>query len=162
NGQASFSTTALSVGSHTIAATYNGDSNFFGSASPALSQTVNKADTVITFSSSVDPSVFGEPVTFTAAVSAVTPGAGTPTGVIIFLMDGVAQSPVSMSDGPASFTTAALSVGDHEISMDYSGDGSFNVSTLDPVVTVNKAGTTIGVSTSVAPSVFGQAIAFTA
>jgi hypothetical protein len=38
--QASFSTSSLSVGSHSITAVYGGDSNFTGSPSPALIQSV--------------------------------------------------------------------------------------------------------------------------
>jgi hypothetical protein len=39
---ASFTTAALTVGSHTITAVYNGNSNFSGSTSSALAQTVNE------------------------------------------------------------------------------------------------------------------------
>jgi hypothetical protein len=39
--QASFTTSSLSVGSHSITAVYGGDSNFTGSTSLALTQTVN-------------------------------------------------------------------------------------------------------------------------
>jgi len=39
-GQATFSTTALGVGSHTITAIYGGDVNFNGSTSPGLTQIV--------------------------------------------------------------------------------------------------------------------------
>jgi hypothetical protein len=161
NGQATFSTSTLGVGGHTVTVSYGGDGSFKSSAA-GLNQTVNKANTTIGFSSSANPSVFGQPVTFTAAVSAVSPGAGTPTGTVIFGIDGVAQSPVSMSSGQASFTTSSLSVGAHEISIAYSGDGNFNASTLDPAVTVIKANAATAVSASAAPSVFGQAVTFTA
>ena len=41
-GQATFTTRRLSVGSHSITATYNGDATFAGSTSAALTQTVNR------------------------------------------------------------------------------------------------------------------------
>ena len=44
-GTATFTTTALVAGSHAITVQYLGDSNFNGSASVALSQTVNQAGT---------------------------------------------------------------------------------------------------------------------
>jgi len=43
-----------------------------------LLHTVNQANTTTTVSSSVNPSVTGQGVTFTATISAVSPGAGTP------------------------------------------------------------------------------------
>jgi hypothetical protein len=43
SGQATFTTSSLAVGAHTISATYSGDSNFNGSTSSALTQQVNYA-----------------------------------------------------------------------------------------------------------------------
>ncbi|MFI1538651.1 Ig-like domain repeat protein, partial [Streptomyces anandii] len=63
----------------TVTATYGGNSDFAGS-SGSDTQSVGQAGTSTTVSSSSDPSVVGEPVTFTVAVAPVAPGAGTPTG----------------------------------------------------------------------------------
>src|SRR5258708_128861 len=49
SGQAAFTTTSLSVGSHSITASYPGDSNSLASTSTVLTQVVNKADQFITF-----------------------------------------------------------------------------------------------------------------
>jgi hypothetical protein len=49
SGQATFTTTSLSVGSHSITASYPGDSNSLASTSTVLTQVVNKADQFITF-----------------------------------------------------------------------------------------------------------------
>jgi len=68
---ASLTTSALAVGTRSITASYSGDSNFTGSTSNTLSQVVNKATTATTLASSVNPSVQGKPVTFTAAVSSL-------------------------------------------------------------------------------------------
>jgi len=46
---------------------YSGDSNFFGSTSKAVSQVVSKATTAL--ASSLNPSNFGQSVTFTASVA---------------------------------------------------------------------------------------------
>src|SRR5205823_9153493 len=83
--QATLTTSSLAAGPHTITATYGGDSSF--SASPPsdpLTQTVNQASTTTTLASSLSPSVFGQPVTVTATVAPVAPGAGTPTGSVAF------------------------------------------------------------------------------
>src|SRR5439155_4115319 len=82
---ASVTTSSLPAGTHTITATYSGDTNFSGSIgtlSGGETVTANSSSTTTTVASSVNPSVLGQPVTFTATV---TPGgAGTPTGSVSF------------------------------------------------------------------------------
>ena len=73
----------------------------------------------INLSSSANPSVLGQDVTFSANVTGASP-----TGTIQF-KDGAADlgSPVALSGASsANFTTSALSVGDHPITAIYSGD----------------------------------------
>jgi hypothetical protein len=162
-GTASFSTAALSVGNHTITVSYSGDMNFNASTSTAITQTVNKSASSTTVVTSVNPSVFGQNVTFTATVSASGSGAGTPGGTVTF-NDGVTSiGSGTLSAGTASFSTAALSVGNHTITVSYSGDTNFNASTSTAITqTVNKSASSTTVVTSVNPSVFGQSVTFTA
>jgi len=92
--------------------------------------TINKADTTTTLSSSVNPSLLNQSVTFTATVAVVAPGAGTRTGTVTF-KDGstiISTGPVNAS-GIATFTTSALAVGAHPITAVYGGDANFNGST---------------------------------
>src|SRR5206468_1393683 len=70
SGQATFTTSTLAVGSHSITASYGGDATFSGSTSSPLTQTVKKAGTTTLLSSSANPSVSGQAVTFTATVTA--------------------------------------------------------------------------------------------
>jgi hypothetical protein len=73
------------VAQHSISASYSGDGNFVGSSTDAaLAQTVNKATAATTLASSANPSIAGQGVSFTAAVAAAAPGAGTPTGSVTF------------------------------------------------------------------------------
>ena len=65
-GSATFTLATLAVGPHSITAVYGGGGGFSGSTSPALTQTVNQAQTTTAVSSSVNPTVFGQSVTFTA------------------------------------------------------------------------------------------------
>src|SRR5207244_1932915 len=164
-GSASFSTSALSVGGHSITAVYSGDASFNTSTSAVLTQTVNKANTSTTVTSSVNPSVFGQSVSFTATVAAVAPGAGTPSGTVQFTIDGVNfGAPVALVGGSAtSGSTSTLTVGAHSVTGIYSGDANFNTSTSAVLTqTVNKANTSTTVVSSVNPSVFGQSVMFTA
>src|SRR5207244_3822109 len=131
SGQVTFTTSSLSVGSHTISVVYSGDANFNTSTSPNLTQTVNKANTATAIASSANPSCSGQSTAFTATVSAVAPGSGTPTGTVQFRIDAANfGAVVSLSGGVAtSGTTSTLSVGNHTITAVYNGDGSFNTST---------------------------------
>jgi hypothetical protein len=90
-------------------------------------------DTTTTLVSSANPSVYGQPVTFTATVSPVS-GAGTPTGSVTFSDGGTVLATVELVDGQASFTTDALTLGRHHITAAYDGDGNFLAST-SPVLT---------------------------
>ena len=126
---------------HTIAVTYSPASDQVHSSSNNSSQsdgnnnlTVNKADTSTTVASSVNPSTYGQAVTFTATVGAVSPGSGTPTGTVQFEDNGSPiGSPVSLPTGSASvtFATSALSAGTHAITAVYSGDSNFNSTGFD-------------------------------
>lgn len=93
-----------------------------GSAATA-SITVNKVTPTVALSSSVNPSDFGQSVTFTATVSS---GSGTPTGTVQF-KDGGANlgSAQALTNGTAQLTTSALASGTHVITVDYSGDAVF-------------------------------------
>src|SRR5262249_51459977 len=119
NDQATCPTSSLMAASspYSITATYNGDSNFVArAASPALSQTVNKANTTTAVSSSANASVFGQSITFTATVSTAPPGSGTPTGTVQFSIDGSPfGSPVTLngSGQATSGATSTLTVGTH-------------------------------------------------
>jgi len=129
SGTAIFNTSSLSVGTHTISATYPGDSNFSSSTSNALSQVVAQGNTVTTVSGSPNPASLGQPITFTATVSAVAPAAGTPSTTVTFFDGATPIGSGMLAGGQASFTTSALSVGAHSITAVYSGDANFLGST---------------------------------
>ena len=148
-GTATFFTSALAIGTHSITVTYGGNTDFKASTSAVLSQTVNQASSTTSVTSSANPSVFGQSVTFTAQVSAVSPGAGTPTGTVTFKDGSTTLGTGSLSAGTASFTTAALAVGSHSITAVYGGDTHFKTSTSPPLIqTVSAATVTLSDSQS--------------
>ena len=61
----------MTVGTHTITATYNGATGV-ATSTDSLDQAVINAETATSLTSSVNPSVFGEAVTFTATVTITT------------------------------------------------------------------------------------------
>ncbi len=113
SGVATFSTTTLAVGLHSIVATYAGDTQHFTSTSaPALIQTVLEG-TSIDVTSSTNPSAVGQSVTFTATVSAAAGGV-TPDGTVSF-MDGttILSTQTINAGGVATYTTSTLTAGVH-------------------------------------------------
>jgi hypothetical protein len=119
------------VGDHYITTNYGGDANFSGSTGSLTGnpQVVNKANTATTVTTSLNPSTFGQSVTFSATVSAVAPGAGAPGGSVTFLDGGTNIGTGVLAGGPAVFTTSALAPGSHTITTSYEGDGNYNGST---------------------------------
>jgi hypothetical protein len=133
-GSASFTTSTLPGGTDYIKAVYGGDSDFLRSAK-AVSQVVNKATTTTTLASSLNPSSFGQSVTFTATVAPQF--SGTVTGNVTFHNGTTALKTVSLSGGVAKFTTSALTSGAHSLTATYNGNASFIGSSASLTQTVN-------------------------
>ena len=109
-GVATFTTAALAVSNHTLTTSYGGDGNFNGSTGSLTGnpQVVNKSSSTTAVTSSQNPSVFGQAVIFTATLSPVAPGTGTPTGTVTFLDGGSPVGTGTLSGGVATFSTSAL------------------------------------------------------
>ena len=155
------------VGTSTITAVYSGDSNFNSVASLSFSQTVTKATTATTVTLTPASSTYGQSVTFTAIVSAVSPGAGTPTGTVTFQDGGVSMGTGTVSNGTATYTTGSTTLpgGTDAITVGYNGNANFSTSsgTLSGGQTVAQAGTSTNLTSSSSSSPqFGQTVFFTA
>jgi Big-like domain-containing protein/putative glycosyl hydrolase-like family 15 (GHL15) protein len=113
----------------------------------------------VAITSSANPAVAGQPVTFTATVGSPT---GPPTGGSVQFFDNGASlgSPQPLSGGQAS-ATAALSGGTHTITASYVFDPSYPGASGSMTETVF-AGATVGIASSVNPSVYGKSVTFTA
>jgi hypothetical protein len=164
-GAATFSTTTLAVGSHTITALYSGDADYTASqGNDAPPQVVIKDASHTVLTSFPNPAVFGQVVSFTVIVRSVPLGSGTPTGTVIFL-DGTKTLGSLILDSTArgTFSTASLSRGNHAINVNYSGDGKFLASSdTNFGETVLKDATTATVTASANPAVLGTMVTFTA
>lgn len=109
--------------------------------------------------SSVNPSVYGQSVTFTATISP------TPDGGTVTFKDGTTgiSGAVTVASGQAQFSTSSLSTGAHAITAEYSGRTNYDASASGPLTqTVIKADATLALATSPDPSVIGETVTLTA
>jgi hypothetical protein len=161
-GQATYTTSYTTKGTHTITATYSGDVNNLtsnGSWTEYVEMLPVKTTTTIT--SSLNPSLINQSVTFTAAVTS-TYGA-IPDGELVTFKDGATQIGTgTTAGGMAAFTTSALSAKTHTIKAVYAGDATFKTSTGTVKQTVSLYSTTTALTSTPNPSDVGQAVTFTA
>jgi Bacterial Ig-like domain (group 3) len=130
--KASFSTATLTAGPHAISAAYSGDTIFAASTvATSLAHSVNAPAPIATsthLTASADPSLAGQSVIYTATVT-LTAGTGTPTGDVIFTIDGHSGAPVPLAEingtEQATFTTSSPTAGAHTIVASYAGNASF-------------------------------------
>jgi hypothetical protein len=140
-GVATLTVGTLLVGSHALTACYQNSLNFMPSCSAVLTQMVNVANlpvaTVTLLTSSLNPSIVGQSVTFTATVETTGAIPATPAGTVSFY-DGSAllQTVVLNAQGVATLTTANLAAGVHAITADYAGNASGNEPTAASVSAV--------------------------
>ena len=124
--------------------------------------------TIVT--SSVNPSIYGQSVAFTATVTNIGTGTSTPTGTVQFSIDGAPfGAPVPLSGSglaatgtSAPTTTLAVSGSPHTIEAVYNANGNFSGSSGTLNQTVNPAPTSTTLTSSVTPSIYGQSVTFTA
>jgi len=156
NGLATFTTSTLPGGSHTITAQYVGDAVFQPDNSANYSLGVNPINSVTNLTlSEPDPGVvYGEFVDLNATItdannatlvnetgtvtfSYVTPGNPKPQTL----------ATVNLTQGKATFRTSALAAAQYNFLATYNGSGDFNPSTSNPhTFSVNPASTSTAIT----------------
>jgi hypothetical protein len=140
-GNATLGLNSFSVGTHTVTAYYSGDANYKISFSPSMSFDVHAGATSVV-TSSIEPSIPNQLVTFTATVTGngIEPA---PVGNVTFFSDGVAiaGSPVTLDGtGHATIGISNLTGGSHFISAQFNGDTHYAVTNSVKIIqTVTKA-----------------------
>src|SRR5205807_185798 len=104
--------------------------------SAALVQTVGPAATATVLASSIPTANAGQPITFTAAVSAIAPGAGVPSGSVTFKDGSTVLATASLSNGAATFTTSTLAAGAHSITASYAASANYSASASSPLAQI--------------------------
>jgi len=170
SGTCTFTYSALTVGTHTITVSYGGSESGLGfqSSSTTTTQVVGKDTASLTLVSSVNPSILGQPVTFTATATSSNNAGGsgaTPTGTVTFT-DTTTSTTLgtgTLSSGVATLSVSTLSIGTHVIEATYGGDDTDLPATSNDVSqVVNANTTTVTVASSLNPSYYTEGITFTA
>ena len=164
SGVATATLSSLSVGSHSVVATYAGDDVYGGSVAAPRNVSVAKADVEVGLVATDTTTVSGEAVGYTASVSVVAPGGGTPNGTVQLLVDGnPSGSPVGLMGGVAAFPpVTAMLAGSHTVAAVYAGSASYRDGQDSLTQQVSQADTLTSVVATPSPSHEGQNVAITA
>jgi len=155
-------------GTHTLQATYSGDSNYFGSSSSIFTLTINQAPSTVTFMTTPNPSTVGQTVTLTTTVSGPSvPFLAPASGYVNFFDVHNSALPLFTAtlgpDGTGSVQTTALAPGTHNLAASYSGDSNYLGSvSATAYQTVNQITTTTSLQAAPATSTTGQSVTLTA
>ena len=160
-GTAICTTSTLTLGLHNITASYAGDDNNAASLSAVLVQTVKQQPNLV-LSVSPDPAIITQSVTLSLTASA---SSGIPSGAVVFYDGGTALSGIVNLTviGQATYSTAKLTPGRHNLSAEYAGDAANAASPSNTVVElVNQASTVTTLASSNAKVNVGTPVTFTA
>lgn len=155
---ASLTLSNLSVGSHSITASYDGDSN----NNPATGGTtvpVTRATPSIAVNASSTAASNGMSV---AVVAAVT-GAGSPTGTVTFYEGSTQLGSAALSGSSAILMLSSYPLGSHTFTAIYNGDtNNASVRSAAATMPVVKAATTLSVSSATTSPAAAQSVTLTA
>jgi len=153
SGTAICSVDNLSIGQRLLTAVYDGDDKYQGYTSTVLSHNVDKAATSTTVSLSRNSSLEGEPVTFSSAVSVVSPGKGIPSGAVSIKLGTTNICNINLTgSGRVECNYAIPSAGAYSVIATYSGDNNFAGSASQILQQiVNPRTANLAVSISVTP-----------
>ena len=119
--------TMLPAGTYTLEAQFTPtDDTDYNTASKSVTLIVNKAAATITLASSGSTALAQSTVTL---MTKVTSTISTPTGTVNFLDGSTTLGSAMLSSGEASYSTSALTSGNHSITAVYSGDTNFDTVT---------------------------------
>jgi hypothetical protein len=158
----SYNTAGKMPGSQQV--TITADDGHGGVSSTMFMLTIDKDSTSPAMRADINPSTYGQAVALSATVRILPPGSGVPSGTVTFMDGTSALQTVSLDAAAhATFSTAALSAGNHALTAVYNGDSIFATATsLAYGQTVHKASTSTALTTSPTMSVYGQLVSFTA
>lgn len=163
-GVATCTVTDLIAGNHDITAIYSGDANYSSASSTPFTQIMTELQ--VQLQTSVSPTVFNSPVTFEVQVTPMLLGIVPMAGTVNFSVDG---TPVVDCTGvglnasaKAGCTLSSLAVGAHDVTAEFTMDGTGLVKGSNVVTQTVKNTSTLDVVSSANPSDFGSPVTMTA
>lgn len=118
----------LPPGTHEITAAYSGDADYEPSEAAPVVQTILKATTETSLTSTLNPAPYGSSASLKATVKAVAPGGGTPQGTVSFRAGETLLATVPLASGSAKYALKSLPAGTHEIIASYGGSDNYEAS----------------------------------
>ncbi len=137
SGTATYTTSSLALGPHTLTAVYSGDTILASSTSAPIVEQIELVSS-LTLSVSPVPSTLGGTVVFTATVSP-----SLATGKVTFYDGTLVLGTAVVTGGTATFHTSLLTGGSHTLVAHYDGDASYLPvlsNTVTETVEVNAGG----------------------
>ena len=150
------SVSTLSIGTHILTAAYTGDGNNSPSVSPSITVAVQQGATTTSLTLSTTPSVLGENLTLTAAVSGTVAHS---TGSFTFEDSGTIIGSATVGpNGTASLITHVLAFGAHTLIAVYSGDTNHAISSSAPITEQIVQTAIVTLASNVNPSISGAIV----
>ena len=162
---ASFTTSALKAGTHTLTASYNGDASNAASTSPTLTQTVTLAAFATNLVVAAPSGAPGQTVTLKALLRRTADGTAVSGETVAFTVDGTPVG-AAVTDGLGFARLAyAIPAGDavgssRPISASFGGDGTYSASSGVKTLTITQSATNLVVAASSGAP--GQTVTFKA
>jgi parallel beta-helix repeat protein len=152
----------LAPGTHHFAASYGGQSPCSAGVSVPVIYLVSNYAPSLTLTSSLNPALLGQAVTFTATIASADPAQGGP----ISLTDGgaVLATLTPNGSGVATFMTSTLALGSHPMQASYAANATHNAASagLTQYIVNGSIATTVALSSSENPAALGDTVTFTA
>jgi len=127
NGSATYTFSSTAAGSHTIVASYSGDTTYAASSgSVVVTVTAPVASkTTLSAANSTPAAGVSDAISITVASGSAS-STTTPTGTVIVSVDGTPQTPpLTLTNGSATYTFSSAATGSHTIVASYSGDTTY-------------------------------------
>ena len=158
DGSAAYTTSSLTVGSHTIKAVYEGDASHESSSATLVQVVLEPLASTSVLTCSPNPAAYGATVTCTDTVSG---SASTPTGTVTFYDGTTELGTGTLSSGAATYSTSSLSVGSHTITAVYAGTSPYAGSTSNAVTEIITSNFGISISPASRSVYTGETAAYT-
>jgi Big-like domain-containing protein/FG-GAP repeat protein len=132
-GVATLTKSNLNAGPYPVIAVYRGDTNNLSSTSAVMNQPVLQTTSAATITSSVNPSMVGQAVTFTAKIISPT---GIPSGPVTFKAGTTVLGTAQLNGGKAIFTTSTVPASSTMVKVTYNGNSNIKGSSASVTQTV--------------------------